>query len=70
MQLSSPFERFINRIKSIKYNRIKQQQAKQEDKKRQENQQTIDNILAKVSRSGYSSLTQEEKDILFSKSNK
>lgn len=38
--------------------------------RKKEQQQVIDNILDKISKSGYSSLTKEEKELLFSNSNK
>lgn len=40
------------------------------NKKRVENQEVIDRILEKISRSGYDSLTKEEKEILFRQSHR
>lgn len=37
---------------------------------RRANQQTVDEILDKISKSGYESLTKAEKDILYKASNK
>lgn len=68
--LSSSFERFKNKIKNAKKDKARKHQAKEEKKKAADKQKNMDNILAKVSRSGYSSLTKEEKDLLFSKSKK
>ncbi|MDR2084158.1 MAG: rhomboid family intramembrane serine protease [Bacteroidales bacterium] len=68
--LSSFFQRLSNRFKNLKKDRNYKNQVREEKKKSEENQQNIDNILAKVSKSGYGSLTKEEKDLLFSKSKK
>jgi membrane associated rhomboid family serine protease len=40
------------------------------NKRKKQNQQRIDEILEKISRGGYDSLTREEKEILFNNSNK
>lgn len=56
-----------------KENHFKQEakkRAKAEQKAKKEKQDKIDEILKKISKSGYSSLTKEEKDLFFSNSNR
>lgn len=58
------------RKKEQHFKKEAQKRAKAEEKAKKERQDKIDEILKKISKSGYSSLTKEEKDLFFSNSNR
>jgi membrane associated rhomboid family serine protease len=76
--LAKPFNRFFDWIKNrANTNRAKMKVAYKRTNKDEEfnyqkkvTQEKVDEILDKISQSGYESLTKEEKDILFKASNK
>lgn len=72
--LTLPLQQFFNRISGAGKPKIKvvyRRGNTDEDylAKKTNNQEVIDKILDKISRSGYASLSKEEKDILFKASN-
>ncbi len=55
---------------TVEYNRDRPVDDDEYNKQRVEHQQRIDHILDKISKSGYDSLTREEKELLFKMGNK
>ncbi len=74
VDIGLPFENFTNRVlnlfkKQSKLNTVHKRKASSNSKKKvttqEVDQSKIDSILDKISKSGYDSLTQKEKDFLF-----
>jgi len=65
IRISNPFEGFFSKKKNLKtVYRSRRKQNKQKTRSKS-NQEVIDAILDKISKSGYESLNQEEKNLLF-----
>lgn len=64
------FINLSNKRKAKQREKIIKKEKKQKEKKEQAKQEKINLILKKISESGYSSLSNEEKDLLFSNQNK